>query len=122
MARDLNFPVTIIIAPTVREPDGVALSSRNKYLEGELRAQATVLWQAIQKAQAIIRSATNPVKAALLKIQLQRLIERQPAARVDYIEFFEPATLQPVATVQRGSHLALAVFIGKTRLIDNAPL
>ena len=121
MARDLNFPVKIIVAPTVREPDGLALSSRNKYLEGELRTQAAVLWQAIQKAQAAVRRSKAPVKAASLKNQLRQLIERQPAARVDYIEFFDPATLRPLARVQHGSHMALAVFIGKTRLIDNAP-
>jgi len=122
MARDLNFPVKIVVAPTVREADGLAMSSRNKYLRGELRAQAAVLWQAIQQAKAIIRRASGPVSAAKLKRQLREQIERQPAARVDYIEFFEPATLQPVAQVRRGSHLALAVFIGQTRLIDNARL
>jgi pantoate--beta-alanine ligase len=122
MVRDLNLPVKIVVAPTVREVDGLALSSRNKYLEGPLRTQAVALWQAIQKAQAAVRASNRPVKAAALKQQLQELIERQPAARVDYIEFFEPATLQPLARVQRGSRLALAVFIGKTRLIDNAGL
>jgi len=120
MARDLNLPVKIIVAPIVREPDGLALSSRNKYLEGELRTQAVALWQAIEKAQTTIRGSSRPLKAASLKNQLRELIERQPAARVDYIEFFEPTTLQPLGSVQRGSHLALAVFIGKTRLIDNA--
>lgn len=122
MARHLNFPVKIIVAPTVREPDGLALSSRNKYLEGELRAQAVVLPQAIQKAQAVVRQAKGPVKSAALKAQLRQMIERQADARVDYVEFFDPATLQPVANVQRGSHLAMAVFIGQTRLIDNASL
>jgi len=120
MARDLNLPVKIIVAPIVREPDGLALSSRNKYLEGELRTQAVALWQAIEKAKTTIRGSSRPLKAASLKNQLRELIERQPAARVDYIEFFEPTTLQPLGSVQRGSHLALAVFIGKTRLIDNA--
>jgi pantoate--beta-alanine ligase len=120
MARDLNLPVKIIVAPIVREPDGLALSSRNKYLEGELRRQAVALSQAIEKAKTTIRGSSRPLKAVSLKNQLRELIERQPAARVDYIEFFEPTTLQPLANVQRGSHLALAVFIGKTRLIDNA--
>jgi len=122
MARDLNFPVKIVVVPTVREADGLAMSSRNKYLRGGLRSQAAVLWQAIQKAKLIIRNASGPVAAATLKGQLRRVIEMQPAARIDYIEFLEPDTLQPVAHVQRGSHLALAVFIGRTRLIDNARL
>ena len=122
MTRDLNFPVKVIVAPTVREPDGVAMSSRNQYLHGELRTQATVLWQAIEKARTALRVARQPVRAADLKRQLQKLIERQPAACVDYIEFFDPATLQPPRKVARGAHLALAVFIGNTRLLDNTVL
>jgi len=120
MARELNFPVRIVVAPTVREADGLAMSSRNKYLEGELRTQAVVLWQAIQKAQAAVRTAGHPLRASILKEQLRELVEGQPAARVDYIEFFDPLDLQPVAKVERGARLALAVFIGTTRLIDNA--
>jgi pantoate--beta-alanine ligase len=122
MTRDLNFPVRIVVEPTVREADGLALSSRNKYLEGGLRTQAAVLWQALRKAQAAVRENNRPVNARSLKEQLKQFIERQPAARVDYIAFFEPATLRPVTEVGRGTHVALAVFIGKTRLIDNAPL
>ena len=122
MVRDLNFPVKIVVAPTVREPDGLALSSRNKYLEGDLRAQATALWHAIQQARAAVRDSARPVSAARLRARLTRFIEAQPAARVDYLEFFQPDTLQPVAQVTRGTHLALAVFVGGTRLIDNAAL
>ncbi len=122
MARDLNFPLEIVVAPTHREPDGLALSSRNKYLEGDLRAQATVLWQTIQKAKAAVRRAQKSLPASHLKAELKALIERQPAARVDYVEFFDPETLLPVTRVGRGTHMALAVFIGKTRLIDNTRL
>lgn len=122
MARDLNFPVKIVVAPTVREPDGLALSSRNKYLEGDLRTQATALWHAIQQARAAVRKSTRPVPAARLRARLTRFIEAHPAARVDYLEFFQPDTLQPVAQVTRGTHLALAVLVGGTRLIDNAAL
>jgi pantoate--beta-alanine ligase len=122
MVRDLNFPVKVIVAPTVREPDGLALSSRNKYLAGDLRTQAVALWRAIRRARDVVRRAGKPVSAAALRRDLKHRIERQPAARVDYIEFFDPATLQPVKTVRRGTHLALAVFVGRTRLIDNATL
>jgi pantoate--beta-alanine ligase len=118
MAVDLNFPVKIIVAPTLREPDGLAMSSRNKYLEGDLRRQAVVLWQAIQKARAAVKKS-RAVPAARLKTDLKRFIEREPDARVDYVEFFEPGTLSPVSKATRGTHMALAVFIGKTRLIDN---
>ena len=122
MVRDLNFPLKVVVAPTMREPDGLAKSSRNKYLVGDLRAQAIALWQAIQTAQESVRAASAPVSAARLRKKLQQQIERHPDARVDYIEFFAPDTLQPAPQVQRGTHLALAVFIGKTRLIDNASL
>ena len=121
MVCDLNFPVKIIVAPTLREADGLAMSSRNKYLTGDLRRQATVLWRAIQTTQTIVKkSGTFP--AAKLKAELKRLIESEPDARFDYVEFFEPDTLTPVSKVTRGMHMALAVFIGKTRLIDNAQL
>ena len=122
MVRDLNFPTQIVVAPTRREPDGLALSSRNEYLSPDERQQAVTLWQAIQLAKQTVRAAGSPVLANRLKAKLRRFIETQPAARVDYIELFDPKTLQPVAQVKRGTHLALAVFIGKTRLIDNARL
>jgi pantoate--beta-alanine ligase len=122
MTRDLNFPVKIVVAPTVREADGLALSSRNKYLAGPLRSQAVALWQAIQTAQAAVRGRVRPLPAEPLKRQLVKQIERHPDARVDYLEFFDPATLQPATRLRRGTHLALAVFVGRTRLIDNARL
>jgi len=121
MSADLNFPVKIIVAPTLRERDGLAMSSRNKYLIGDLRRQATVLWACIQLARVTVkRSKTYP--AAKLKAAVSRLVECEPDARLDYVEFFEPDTLSPVAQVRRGTHMALAVFAGKTRLIDNGPL
>ena len=121
MVADLNFPVKIIVAPTLRETDGLAMSSRNKYLEGDLRQQATVLWQAIQMAQAAVKKL-KAIPAAKLKADLKKLIEPKPDARLDYVEFFEPDTLSPVSKVTRGTQMALAVFVGKTRLIDNARL
>ena len=122
MAQDLNFPLKIVVAPTHREPDGLAMSSRNKYLIGNVRAQAVVLWRAIQRARGTVQRSSEPVSASALKADLKKFIEREPAARVDYVEFFEPDTLAPVSEVTGRSHLALAVFLGKTRLIDNAAL
>ncbi|HUA37830.1 MAG TPA: pantoate--beta-alanine ligase [Candidatus Sulfopaludibacter sp.] len=119
MVADLNFPVKIIVAPTVREADGLAMSSRNQYLTGDLRRQATVLWCAIQMARATAKkSRTFP--AMKLKAAVKKLVECEPDAKLDYVEFFEPKTLVPVARVTRGVQMALAVFIGETRLIDNA--
>ncbi len=122
MARDLNFPLRIDVAPTLREEDGLALSSRNKYLDGDLRAQAVILWRSIGKVRAAVRESRRTLVASVLKRQLTQFIEREPAARLDYVEFFDPDTLQPVAQVRRGARMALAVFIGRTRLIDNARL
>ena len=122
MARDLHFPVKIVVAPTVREADGLALSSRNKYLSEEEREQAVALWQAIQLARQAVRTSKEAIPSSRLKAELKWLIETRPAARVDYIEFFDPQTLQPMANVQRGAHIALAVVVGKTRLIDNGRL
>jgi pantoate--beta-alanine ligase len=122
MARDLNFPIKIIVAPTFREADGLAMSSRNKYLRGDLRGQAVALWRAIRAARAARRKSSRPISAAELKSKLKKLIEREPHARLDYLEFFDPATLVPLAKISRGAHMAMAVFIGKTRLIDNARL
>lgn len=122
MVRDLNFPVKIEVAPTHREPDGLAMSSRNKYLKGALRTQATALWEAIQTARGRVRGGRTPLSAAALRRQLKRQIERRSEARVDYIEFFDPSTLRPTPTVANGTHMALAVFVGATRLIDNARL
>src|ERR1051326_5919848 len=122
MVRDLNFPLKIVVAPIFREADGLAMSSRNKYLHGDLRGQAVVLWRSIQKVQHAVRESRRALKATTLKSQLKEFIEREPAARLDYIEFFDPHTLAPRQKVSRGTQMALAVFIGKTRLIDNASL
>ena len=122
MVRDLNFPMRIVVAPTVREPDGLAMSSRNRYLDAEQRPQATALWQAIQHARAAVKKSKRPLDAEKLRRELHAMIEQQPAARVDYIQFFDSRTFAAAPTVTRGAHLALAVFVGKTRLIDNAAL
>jgi pantoate--beta-alanine ligase len=122
MARDLSFPLKIVVAPILREPDGLAMSSRNHYLTRDRRRQAVVLRRALQRARAAVRQAARPVPAARLKADLKQFVERAPAARVDYVEFFEPDTLAPVSNVTRGIHLALAVYIGRTRLIDNGRL
>ena len=121
VVADLNLPVKMIVAPTVRERDGLAMSSRNKYLEGDLRAQAVVLSRALARAREAVRNG-RAVTSVTLRSELRALIEQQPGAKVDYIEFFDPGTLEKVERVGRDSHMAMAVFIGNTRLIDNASL
>ncbi len=120
MVRDLNFPVRTIVAPIWREMDGLAMSSRNKYLSPVQRQQATVLSRAIKQARLAV--AEKPVPAASLKKRVAQLIAQQSEARLDYVEFFDPKTLEPEKLVRRGTQMALAVFVGKTRLIDNAKI
>jgi pantoate--beta-alanine ligase len=119
---DLNFPLKIIVAPTVREADGVAMSSRNKYLVGPLRPQAVVLSRAIAAMRQAVTAAAKPLAAAKLKATVAKIVATAPDARLDYVEFFDAETLRPHKQVQRGTHMALAVFVGKTRLIDNGRL
>ncbi len=125
MVRDLNFPLKMVVSPTRREPDGLAMSSRNKYLSPEERSQALILSRATREAKEVVKNVKGGKKfvlAAQLKERLATLIATQPAARLDYIEFFDPKTLLPQDKVTRGSQMALAVFVGRTRLIDNALL
>jgi pantoate--beta-alanine ligase len=122
MVRDLNFPTRIVVAPTEREPDGLAMSSRNKYLRPGERAQAVVLWEAIQRARALVRSGRGRVLVQKIERELHGLIDQRPAARLDYISIFDPASLKPIQRAEPGARLALAVFVGRTRLIDNGSL
>lgn len=114
MVRDLNLRVKIIDAPTVREADGLAISSRNQYLTRAERAQAPAIRKALLSAKQ--NSARNP---AALKKLVSRLLAKAPAARIDYVEVVDPVTLQPARKGARSSLIAVAVFFGKTRLIDN---
>ncbi len=120
MVADLNFPVKILVAPTRREPDGLAMSSRNKYLDPEQRSQAVILYHALQAARLAVRK--KAVSAVQMKKDLRAFVTVAPLARLDYVEFFDPESLQPVRQVKRGTHMALAVFFGRTRLIDNGRL
>jgi pantoate--beta-alanine ligase len=120
MTVDLNFPIKIIVAPTLRERDGLAMSSRNKYLNPEQRAQATVLFQCLNEARSLVKR--SPKSAKQLLRELAKRIKTKSEARLDYIQFFDSETLVPTQTVRPGTHMALAVFLGKTRLIDNGRL
>ena len=120
MTADLNFPVKIVVAPTRRERDGLALSSRNQYLDPDQRAQAPILFHALEATKLAVSRKT--VSAARLQSDLRAFLTVAPLANLDYVEFFDPDTLQPVRQVKRGTQMALAVFFGKTRLIDNARL
>jgi len=122
MIRNLHFPIRLILAPTIREPDGLAMSSRNNYLDPKQRAAATVLWETIRRVRRKVRQAGKPLPAEALRREALELISSRPEARPDYVEFFDPNTLEPLQRVGPGAHMALAVFLGETRLIDNARL
>jgi pantoate--beta-alanine ligase len=120
MSADLNLPVEIIGLPTVREADGLALSSRNVYLSAAEREQSLVLSRALAAARQLVCAGTRDSAAILT--QLRTMIEAQPAARIDYLQICHQGPLQAQAQVDSDSVLLLAVFIGKTRLIDNSML
>jgi pantoate--beta-alanine ligase len=117
MAADLNIPTEIIGVPTVREPDGLALSSRNVRLTPEQRRAATILSSALSDAQAI--ADTGVQDAYEIAAWLRQTIAVQPLAKVDYAVVVDPETLQEVDTIERDGLAAVAVTFGKVRLIDN---
>jgi len=120
MVQDLNFPIKIVTAQTVRDKDNLALSSRNARLSPEERAQAPIIYKAIQKAKETLKKSAGVVPAERLRKELADFIQTQPSARVDYIEFFDPLSLEPMQDLRPGCHLAIAAYVGKIRLIDNA--
>ena len=117
MVRDLNLPVRIVAAPTVRERDGLALSSRNRFLSAEERGQAPVLRRALLAAAAAFRGGEK--SAAKLRALVLKKIAAAPLARADYAEVLDADTLGEIKTVRKNCVIAVAVFFGKTRLIDN---
>ena len=117
MVRDLNLPVEMIVCPTVREADGLAMSSRNRYLSAEERRQALVLWRALQVAEALVKNGEQ--QAAHLLAAMQAVFYAEPTVRIDYLAVVDAGTLLPVADVRAGALLAVAAHVGTTRLIDN---
>jgi len=117
LVQDLNFPVRIISAPTVREPDGLAMSSRNVYLSPTQRAQSTVLYKSLQRAKALIESGERDAKRVIAEIE--RVIATASEAKIDYIEIVRVSDLQPIEKLDGLVLIALAVYFGKARLIDN---
>jgi pantoate--beta-alanine ligase len=117
LVRDLNLRVKIEAVDTVREPDGLALSSRNAYLTAEERTQAPFLRLALLAAEAAWRAGEK--RASALRRLVTQTIRKAPRARIDYVAIADAETLEPVKIVGRGVVLALAVFFGRTRLIDN---
>ena len=120
MVRDLMFPVEIVVVPIVREPDGLALSSRNAYLSPAERKQATVLSRALREVHAQYRSGER--SAARLIEAARQVFASEPSVRLDYVEIVDRDTLESVSQVKAGTLVAVAAFVGSTRLIDNVVL
>ncbi|HLH79697.1 MAG TPA: pantoate--beta-alanine ligase [Chthonomonas sp.] len=119
MVRDLNIPTEIVVLPTVREPDGLALSSRNAYLSAEDRQKATILFRTLLLAQQALCGGER--NAEKIRKEMESFLAQEPSAQVDYAAVVHPETLEPLKTIgdQDAILVALAVRIGTTRLIDN---
>jgi pantoate--beta-alanine ligase len=114
MVHDLNYKIDIVSVPTVREDDGLASSSRNAYLNSEERKQAAVLRKALLAAKDSGRKSANEIV-----VLTRDMISEAPLARIDYVDLIDAETLQPIDSLKPNSLLAVAVYFGKTRLIDN---
>jgi len=120
MVRDLNFPVRIVVAPTVREPDGLAMSSRNAYLSAGERRRAACLHEALNAAKGLYARGVRETDA--LKGKMLELLAGQPAAEVEYVEIVDYESLKPVSEIRAPALIALCVRFGRARLIDNTVL
>ncbi len=120
MVRDLNVPVDVVVAPIVRESDGLAMSSRNKYLAGALRQDALCLRRALDEAERVFLAGERRV--SVLQQAMENVIRKVPTATIDYIALVDDRTLTPVVSVEAPTLVALAVKVGTTRLIDNTVL
>lgn len=120
MAADLDTGIEIVGAPIVREADGVAMSSRNAYLSGDERRAARCLSRALAVGRATFAAGTRRAPAILAPVRA--VLDAEPLARIDYAELVDAEDIEPVESVQRPALLALAVFVGRTRLIDNTVL
>ncbi|HEV2992466.1 MAG TPA: pantoate--beta-alanine ligase [Candidatus Angelobacter sp.] len=117
MVRDLNFDVHIIVCPIVRESDGLAMSSRNAYLNPEQRKQALVLYRSLMRVQLLADRGEKDTHRLIAAAK--QVIAEEPAARLDYFEIVNGGTLEPVADISSGALVAVAAYVGQTRLIDN---
>jgi pantoate--beta-alanine ligase len=115
--RDLNLDTEIVVCPIVREPDGLALSSRNVYLDERERASATVLHRALSAARDELGGGTRD--ALQVQSTLRRVVESEPRVALDYAEVVDAESFEPVTRISRACYVVIAAFVGRTRLIDN---
>jgi pantoate--beta-alanine ligase len=120
MTRDLSYPIEIVICPIVREPDGLAMSSRNVYLDHEQRKAATVLSRALRAAKDVYEGGER--NAEKIRGKMKEVLAGEPLAEVQYVSCADYDTLEELLTINGKTLLSMAVFLGKTRLIDNLVL
>jgi len=120
MVRDLKSPVEIVVCPIVREPDGLAMSSRNAYLNPGERKQALILRKSLLRAEELFR--TGERRTSELVQAAQKFFAQDPSVRLDYFQIVDPDTLEPVDTISGRALVAVAAYVGSTRLIDNTIL
>jgi pantoate--beta-alanine ligase len=120
MTKDLNFPLDVIVCPTIREADGLAMSSRNKYLEGDDRRAATVLFRALSAAKDAYQLGERD--AEKLRTIMKDVLASEPRAQMQYVSCADYETLEELDIIKRKALLSMAVLFGKTRLIDNVVL
>ena len=117
MVRDLDMDVEVVVCPIVREADGLAMSSRNAYLDAEQRRQATILNRSLMRMQMMMDR--GEAGSAELIAAGKQIIAEEPTVRLDYLEIVDPETLDPVSEISHGALIAVAAYVGNTRLIDN---
>jgi len=120
MVRDLNMPVAIVVAPVIREPDGLAMSSRNAYLDPQQRQQALILSRSLRAVQERFKKGERCAER-LIAAGLDTL-QQEPGARLDYLSVVDPESLEPITNVASRALVAVAAYVGSTRLIDNVVL
>ena len=117
MIADFNLPIQLVVCPTIREADGLAMSSRNAYLNPDERQQATALWRSLQLAESLVQDGERDV--AKINAAMRDLLSAAKIDKVDYIAFLADGTVQPVATITGPTVVAIAARVGQARLIDN---
>jgi pantoate--beta-alanine ligase len=120
MVKDLNMNLEVVVVPTQREPDGLAMSSRNVYLDSRERQAAVVLWRSMNLARGLWEEGERD--AARIRREMEACIKKEPLARIDYVSIADPGTLEELSRMEGRALISMAVYLGKTRLIDNTTL
>jgi pantoate--beta-alanine ligase len=111
------MPLQIVVCPTVREPDGLAVSSRNKYLTAQQKKDATLIYQSLRKCEELVGDGVTDTKSVIA--EMRQILSRAPAMEIEYVSILDAETLDEIASVERRALAAVAVKLGKARLIDN---